>query len=200
MLLRRTLLLIATLASAFTLSGCAALQQTSAEVRSFGDWPAGRAPGTYAFERLPSQNQPGSTAAETEAMAAEALALAGFKPAATLAEADVVVSVGARVSRTDFSPWDDPIWGRWNAPLYAWRFGYPPRAYGHPMFIERRFEREVALLLRDRASGQPLFEARASNDGATVGSERNLQALFRAALTDFPKVDPKPRWVTVPSP
>ncbi len=197
---RRTLLLIAALASAITLSGCAALQQTSAEVRSFGEWPAGRAPGTYAFERLPSQNQPGSNAAETEAIAAEALALAGFKPAASMAQADVIVSVGARVTRTDISPWDDPIWGRWNAPLYAWRFGHPPRAYGQPWFIERRFEREVALLLRDRASGQPLFEARASNDGATVGSQSNLQALFRAALIDFPKVEPKPRWVTVPSP
>ncbi len=198
MLLRRTLL-VASATATLGLTGCAGLNKTSAEVRSFGEWPSGRAPGAYVFERLPSQSQPGSQAAEMEALAAVALDKAGFKPAADPTAADVVVSIGARVTRTDTSPWDDPLWLRWNAPLYAWRYGYAPRGFVNPLFTERRFEREVALLLRDKATGQPLFEARASNDGWTMGSDKNLRDLFTAALSDFPKAEPKPRWVTVQS-
>ena len=37
------------------LAGCASLNVLDAEVSSFSRWPAGRAPATYAFERLPSQ-------------------------------------------------------------------------------------------------------------------------------------------------
>ena len=38
----------------------------------------------------------------------------------TAAQADVIVQVGARVSRTEISPWDDPLWWRWGAAGY-WR-------------------------------------------------------------------------------
>jgi hypothetical protein len=61
------------------------------------------------------------------------------------------------------------------------------------------YEREVAVLLRDRASGKPLFEARASSDGYTQGAEL-LQAMFDAALKDFPATGLNPRSVTVPLP
>ena len=74
----------------------------------------------------------------------------------------------------------------------------PPRA--HPMFIERRYEREVGLLLRDRASGQALYEARASHDGATRGDDALIAALFEAALSDFPKANPQPHHVPVTLP
>ncbi|MBN8504986.1 MAG: DUF4136 domain-containing protein [Burkholderiales bacterium] len=189
---RRSLLLVPLVA---LLSGCAALNTVSPEVRSFGTWPAGRSPGSYAFERLPSQQQPLSRAPDWELLAAPALAKAGFQPAAAGAQADVIVSIGVRVSVSGEDPWLDPLWYRWNAPLYAWRFGMPPRA--HPMFIERRFEREVGLLLRDRASGQPLYEARASHDGATKGDDVLIAALFSAALSDFPAAKPQAHHVPV---
>lgn len=192
--IRRALLLVVPL----VLSGCAAFKTISPEVRSFGNWPAGRAPGSYAFERLPSQQDPLSRAAEWEAAAAPALAKAGFKPAANPAEADVIVSLGVRVGISDADPWADPLWYRWNAPLYTWRFGMPPRA--HPLFIERRYEREVGLLLRDRASGQPIYEARASHDGATRGDDTLMAALFEAALTGFPQANPKTRTVPITLP
>lgn len=198
MLLRRTLMLIA---PAALLSGCASFHQVSAEVSSFGEWPAGRAPGTYVFERLPSQQQAAERAAEAEALAAPALAQAGFRPAAAGAQPDVIVSIGARVSRTDHAPWDDPLWSRWHAPLRAYRLGlYPARPWGTPFPPEPRYEREVAVLLRDRATGQAIYEARASNDGATMGGEPLIRALFAAAMSDFPKTAPKARWVTVPLP
>ena len=56
---RRTmsLLLATALAAPLTLGlgGCAAMRSVSSEVSTFGEWPATRKPGTYAFERLPSQ-------------------------------------------------------------------------------------------------------------------------------------------------
>ena len=193
-MLRRALLLSA----ALLLSGCAALKTISPEVRSFGSWPEGRAPGTYAFERLPSQQQPLSRAAQWEQLAAPALAKAGFKLAADPTKADVIVALGVRVGISDADPWSDPLWHRWNAPLYAWRFGMPPRS--HPMFIERRYEREVGLLIRDRASGQAIYEARASHDGATRGDDALMGALFEAALTGFPKADPEARSIPIQLP
>lgn len=193
-MLRRALLLSA----ALLLSGCAALKTISPEVRSFGSWPEGRAPGTYAFERLPSQQQPLSRAAQWEQLAAPALAKAGFKLAADPTKADVIVALGVRVGISDADPWSDPLWHRWNAPLYAWRFGMPPRS--HPMFIERRYEREVGLLIRDRASGQAIYEARASHDGATRGDDALMGALFEAALTGFPKAHPEPRFIPIQLP
>lgn len=184
-MLRRTLLL----ASPLLFSACAALNTITPEVRSFGTWPSGRAAGTYAFERLPSQQQPLSRAAEWEQLAAPALAKAGFTLASNPAQAEVIVALGVRVSMSDSDPWSDPLWYRWHAPLYTWRLGMPPRA--HPLFIERRYAREVGVLLRDRASGQPLYEARASLDGATRGSDTLIAGLFQAALADFPKANPQ---------
>ena len=35
------------------------------------------------------------------------------------------------------------------------------------MYRSPRYDREVAVLIRDRASGKPLYEARASSDGIT---------------------------------
>ena len=64
-----------------------------------------------------------------------------------------------------------------------------------------RYEREVAVLIRDRATGKPLFEARASNEGntATAGSG-TLAAMFQAALMDFPRLGINPRQVVVTLP
>ena len=47
----RSLATVALLAAAALLSGCAGLRSVTAEVSSFGEWPADRKPATYAFER-----------------------------------------------------------------------------------------------------------------------------------------------------
>jgi hypothetical protein len=196
---RRTLL--AATAAVLALSGCAGLNTLTAEVSSFGEWPADRAPGTYAFERLPSQQ---ARAAETEALEAAArgaLARAGFKPVADGAAPDVLVQVGSRVGRSDV-PWADPFW--WRGGFGYWRpnpwFG-PRWGYSAQLDLSARYEREVALLLRDRASGKPLFEARASHESAsTTASGPTLAAMFSAALADFPKLGINPRSVSVTLP
>ena len=68
-------------------------------------------------------------------------------------------------------------------------------------FDTLRYEREVAVLVRDRASGKPLFEARASNEGNTASAGSNtLAAMFQAALMDFPHQGLNPRQVVVQLP
>ena len=84
--------------AAAMLAGCAALNTVTSEVATYGDGPAGRAPGRYVFERLPSQKVKAERSAELEAAAAPALAKAGFTPAADPAQADVVVQIGAHAA------------------------------------------------------------------------------------------------------
>lgn len=195
---RRHLGLAAVATAAAWLGGCAALNTLHSDVSSFGDWPAGRKPGSYAFERLPSQQARADVQDQLEAAARPALAAAGFASAAEGQVPDVVVQLGARITRTDISPWDDPLW--WRGGFGYWRYGpwVGPRwsIYGYADW--RRYEREVALLIRDRASGRPLYEARASTDGSSAGGLAVLQAMFSAALKDFPAVGPNPRVVGVP--
>ncbi|MEO8805099.1 MAG: DUF4136 domain-containing protein [Burkholderiaceae bacterium] len=198
----------ATAATAFALSGCAGIGALNSEVSTYGSWPAERKPSTYAFERLPSQQERADEQKLVEDAARGALAAAGFTPAATTGEAQVTVQVGARVGNYDRWPYADPFWrnvsvgyslgyhrgfgrGRWGLGLGAgyggWAGGPGPVGY----------EREVALLMRDQKTGQLLYEARASNNGASSAINPLLPAMFAAALRDFPAGGPNPRSVTV---
>jgi hypothetical protein len=196
---RRLLLRSSAGAAALVLmAGCASLGDWSAEVSTFGDWPAGRAPGSYAFERLPSQQAQVAAMQALEDAAAPALARAGFRPAAAGAEPDVLVQLGARVSRSDRSPWDDPLW--WHGGFGYWhRSPWRGPVWGVAWRTEpARYDREVAVLIRDRASGKPLFEARASSESFQSSAGPVLQPLFAAALMDFPRLGINPRNVVVP--
>lgn len=195
---RRLCLLAALGGPVGLLSACASLDTLVADVSSFGDWPAGRSPGRYAFERLPSQEAQAAEAEALERAAQAALAKAGFTPAAAGQEPDVLVQLGARFTRSLRSPWDDPIWwnggfgrlrrGPWVGPYWSlgWRMEPP------------RYEHEVAVLLRDRASGKPLYESRAASDSGGRADAPTVAALFQAALADFPRPAISPRNVSVP--
>jgi Domain of unknown function (DUF4136) len=197
---RRALLGLAA-AATLLLGGCAGLNTLTAEVSSFGEWPADRKPGSYAFERLPSQQARAAETDALEAAARDALAKAGFAPAATGTTPDVLVQVGARVGRSD-APWADPFW--WRGGFGAWRpnpWVGPRWGYSVQFDMSARYEREVAVLIRDRASGKPLFEARASHESAaSSASSATLAAMFTAALADFPKLGLNPRRVTATLP
>ena len=200
---RRLVLTAIGAASVLALAGCAGPNTLSADVSSYGNWPADRKPRTYAFDPLPSQQQNEEAAkrqATLEDAAKGALEKAGFKPAADLKSADVLVTLGARVTAYDPVPWDDPLWWRWRGRLYSPRYGYVgpgPWGWRQDPFFDRRYDRAVAVLLRDRASGEALFEAHSSNEGVTMGSDALLQPLFDAALAEFPKVNPKSHRVSV---
>jgi hypothetical protein len=184
--------LAATLAAAL-LASCAALHRLDNDVSAWSRWPADRRPASYAFERLPSQQAQPQAQQLLEDAARPAIEAAGFTPASDASRADVTIQVGARITATDRSPFDDPYW--WGPGLHrpyvfarggrvfwgpSWRYGWGPPVdtYG--------YEREIALLIRDRQTGQPLYEARATSDGFSPMAETALPAMFRAALHDFP--------------
>lgn len=192
------------LAAALAAGGCATLRSVHSEVTSYAQWPAERKPGSFAFERLPSQQARSDEQRQLEAAAARALQAAGFVPAAEGAAPDVRVQLGARVGRSA-TPWvDDRLYGPWGWPYargawwgpgggfglgLGWRFGDSPR-----------FDREVALLLRDGRTGTPLYETRAVSEGGGSFSPSLMAALFEAALRDFPQPPSGTRAVRVQLP
>jgi hypothetical protein len=203
---------IAALATAAALAGCASMNVVDASVASFGAWPAGATPGTYAFDRLPSQEKNPQRTQAIENAAAQALANAGFRPAVGGAKPAVMIQLGARTERFEQSPWDDPFW--WGGPR---RFGYrgwagygpygPWGPYGMHSGLWAPFPpqpdvylHEVALLIRDADTGKALYETRASTDGYSSGGDRMLAAMFDASMKDFPRAVDKAHTIRVPLP
>ena len=205
------------------LGGCASLRGIDSEVSTFSRWPAQRAPTSFAFDRLPSQQARPEQQQLLEDAARPALLKAGFTPATDPAQADVNVQLGARISPNERSPFDDPFW--WNGGLYrGYPYGYGGFGYGGnsgfggyggvgygrfgrpfwPDFGMRygspSYEREVAVLIRDRQTGTALYETRASNDGLSPMFGETLSAMFEAAMQGFPVADAAPRRVTVMPP
>jgi hypothetical protein len=186
----------AALIAVAALAGCAALYNLDADVSSYSRWPAGRAPSTYAFERLPSQQARPQQAQMLEDAARPALERSGLAAAPEGGIPDVTVQLGARITETDRSPFDDPFWygGRavWHRPFVYGRYGRPfwgpgwRRGMWDPSLDFPTYEREVAVLVRDKRSGDPLYEARAETQGPTSGVATILPAMFVAAMRDFP--------------
>jgi hypothetical protein len=177
------------------LAGCAAMNTLQAEIATYGEWPAGQAAGSYAFDRLPSQQAQPEQTARLEDAARPALERAGFREAAPGQAPQVLVQVASASSLADPVLWADPLW--WHG---GW--GYSRRVWTSPwwaadVYYDRRYDRQVALLIRDAATGKPLYEARASSEGSTTGSDAIRAALFEAAMVDFPRTGPNPRQVSV---
>jgi hypothetical protein len=213
------LLSLACLAAATLLAGCAGMHTLDTSVANFGAWPADVTPGTYAFERLPSQEANQARQQLVENAAASALATAGFTPAADGTKPAVTIQVGARIQHFEPSPWDDPFWwggpyhyrygygygygwygryGGWYGPWgpYGWHHGYwGPYAYPTDVYL-----REVALLIRDASTGKPLYETRASSDSYADGGDRLLAAMFDASMKDFPRTNDQAHNVRVELP
>jgi Domain of unknown function (DUF4136) len=180
------------------LGACATLRQVDSDVSTYSQWPTARKPATYAFERLPSQQARAEQQQRLEDAARGAVEAAGFTAATDANEADVSIQVGARVSPSERAIYDDPFW--WRGGLYGhWRRGYYSPYWGWGVHLApSNYEREVALLIRDRKSGQALYEARAVNSGGSSATSATLlSAMFAAALKDFPHVGVNPRRVSI---
>ena len=184
-------------AAAALATGCATVNTISSEVSSFGEWPAARAPGTYAFERLPSQEARADNQTVLENAARGAIESAGFKPATDPARADVLVQLGARTTQQYRGPYEDPFWPRW---YLGYGRGFYWGLNAHWSAPSSRYDREVAVLLRDRASGKTLYETRAVNTGYAGADMTLLTAMFDAAMKDFPKPAVSPRRVDITLP
>ena len=114
---------LAALIAGIALSGCASLHNVDVDVSSFSRWPAERGAATYAFERLPSQQANPQQAQMLEDTARPAIEGAGLVAAPEGGAADVTVQVGARITETALSPYDDPFW---YGGMYPW-----PRPFGY---------------------------------------------------------------------
>lgn len=194
---RRLLILAAGAAGAAALAGCTTLNAARVEVRSFGTWPADRKPGgTFVFDRLPSQQGSADRQSRLEDAALPALRAAGFTPAADKASAQVLVQLSAQsvqvrgegYSGTSVYMRSDWFWAR-HGGFWGPGFGleYQPALY----------EQRVAVLVRDRKTGDVLHEA--SGGMATYGAvESNWPVLFEAVLKDFPGPAISPRVVVIP--
>jgi len=93
-------LTLAALAGVALLAGCTRLHTVDA---TFGTSPPDAVPGTYAFDRLPSQE----------------LAAAGFRLAADGTQPSVLVQIGMRAARLEQVPRYGELW--FNGPR---RYGY----------------------------------------------------------------------------
>jgi hypothetical protein len=194
--------LLTAAAVVLALSGCAAFNNLSNEVSTYGAWPAERKPASFVFERLPSQQEHPERRQQLEDAARGALEAAGFRAAADPNDAQYLMQVGARVTNND--PWiyNDPLFWRGGFRHGPWRYGrgyWGPGwgwGWGGAPYDTPSFEREVALLIRDRRTGQLLYEARANNSGPSASIGYLLPAMFEAALKDFPAISPTPRSVT----
>jgi hypothetical protein len=195
----RTLTSLTALTLAVALAGCASLNTVQADLSTWGDWPAARAPGSYAFDRLPSQAARPDETGRLEQAARPALEAAGFTPVAEGATPDVLVQVAARTTRTGPDLWRDPLWWRGGYSL-KYRAWVGPPWHVDPFFDTPRYERQVALLLRDGATGKPLYEARVASEGSTTGGDGLLSAMFQGALADFPRNGINPRTIDVTLP
>lgn len=185
------------------LGGCAGITAINSQVSSYGQWPAGRQPGSYVFERLPSQQTRAEVQDKLEAAAQSSLAAVGFEPAKEPAQADVTVQVAAQVlvaSRPRYDPfWPYGPWGR--GGLAGWWGGRGQGGLSMSFSMEPPYaQMQVDVLIRDRRNNQVLYETHAKLDRVGAADERLYPYLFEAALKDFPHQAVSPRMVTVEIP
>ena len=186
------------------LTGCASVRLLDTQVLALAQVPPGlQLQGArYRFERLPSQaSNPEAGLAEQQAE--QALAAVGLVRDDAAAQLSVLVGfVGTRFLA---DPWGRPIGpgGPWGSVSIShgghWGGGvgvglgmrFPPPTY---------FRREVSLVLRDLASGQVVYETRASHEGPWGDSLPIFGVLFKAALANFPNPPAGPQRVNIELP
>jgi hypothetical protein len=219
------------LAVTLGLLGCAAPTSLTSQVVSHGQWGAQRPPGTFVYERLPSQ-QAGADGqarqAELEQATLPALLKAGFVPVADAPQAVYGVQLSAQV-RVERQPWHrhdpywDPLWGPLWGPFWG-PYPYPgpnpglymrpypgapglrgvPPPYGPgwmgpmPAPPPPRARMQLDVLVRERATGQVLYEAHARHDRLGSADNRLWPALAAAALAHFPATQSEPVDIEVP--
>lgn len=194
--------LLAGAAALAALSGCSTTGKVVIDVSSQGSWPASRKPGSYAIERLPSQQAHAAEQDRIEAAALQAIEAAGFTRAAAPEQAELLIQIGALVfevvRRDPFASsfhWRNDWW--FYGPRRPSFYG-PPYGYGHVSNF-KDYQREAGILIRDRVSQQIVYETRATHLGRW-SSESLLLALFEAAMKDFPMRALNPRSVVVTLP
>ena len=115
--------LITAAALALLLGGCATFNNLNNDVSTYGPWPADRTPGSYVFERLPSQQAHPERRQMLEDAARGALEARGFRAVADPNGAQYLMQVGARVTSNDPWSYNDPLFWRGS---FRYGYGYGP--------------------------------------------------------------------------
>lgn len=191
---------VAAAVSMVVLSGCASMNSVTSDVTSYSQWSPERKPSSFTFERLPSQQAQPEQQDRLEQAARRPLEDAGFTEATDSSAAAYSVQLASRLNMYDRYAGYPPYYDR-----YGFYGGYGGRLWGPGVGLGMRFdtpwyEREVSVLIRDHKTGQSVYETRARNDGTSSGSPEVLQAMFAAALKDFPQPAVNPRRITVETP
>lgn len=199
------------LAASALLGGCASVYLVDNQVRSYATWGAAGSPApgqTFRFERLPSQNEGRRATAQDvlETPVRQTLEQWGLKPAVPGdASARWSVQVSARTVRHPRAPWEEP----WPAgPFGLWGQGHVVTADGRAVFVPMMsmrmdipyFEREIAIVVRDAASGRVAYETHAAHDGRWNDSPALWAAMAQAALRGFPQPPAGVRQVNIEVP
>lgn len=181
------------------LAGCSTVRLVESDVRSYTQWPASRQPGTFTFERLPSQQANAEAQAKIERLALPALEKAGFR-LAEQGRGEVTIQVGLGQTYYDRAPWDDPYpWHPWGGLYYGrglrpgWGMGLS-WSMPSPYYVF-----DAAVLIRDAKTQQVLYESHARHDGRWADDPIRA-ALFEAAMKDFPLPAVNPRRVRIEIP
>ncbi|MBH1988174.1 MAG: DUF4136 domain-containing protein [Burkholderiales bacterium] len=192
------------------LGGCAATSVIS-QVTSFGPWPEGRQPGTYTFERLPSQQLRADDQLKLEGAAQPALQARGFRLVDSPERAELRVQLDASVRtepRYRHEPggapyFVHPVHGapyHWRPGLGGW-WGTAGSGLSLSLALEPPWVTlEVRLIIRDQRDGRVLYETHAAHDRVGAVDEAALPYIFEAALDGFPVPPTGRRVVTVPLP
>lgn len=172
-----TLILMSLLA--WLLGGCASSRILDAEVQSFTSVQTASVPASYQFERLPSQ-QDNPLQKQLETLAEPVLAQAGLTQHGT--EARYSVTLGLRVDTIQRYPYQPSR----QFGILTTEPGIPWHA-GLALSMEPPWYRHtVHILLRERASAQPVFESTASYEGPWSDTMQLFTPLLQAALHHFP--------------
>lgn len=203
--LGKWLRLSAALGLLLALSGCAGVYRVDNQVESFAQWREGAAPAsapqaipaapqTYRFERLPSQSAGASGASQDalEQWAQNALLPFGWSRAASADQTAWRVQVSGISTQLPYSPWERP----WERDDFDWMGQvWVGMGVGHGQVmvnpwamhnVRPYYQRQVALVIRDAASGRVVYETRANHDGRWNSTPSLWQAMMSAALTGFP--------------
>ena len=194
------LFLIAT--SLWLMTGCAGVRLVDTDVTAFPKWTAAPpGPGTaYRFERLPSQQNPAAQQDAVEAQARSALAKVGMELNLAVARYSVQVMATTQIIERGY-PGYDSVFGGPGVFLGGGNRGVGfglsfPLRFPEPTY----FKREVALLMRELATQQVVFETRAFHDGVWSDSQAVFPAMMEAALRGFPEPPPGTRRINVEIP
>jgi len=155
---------------AAVLSGCASQLVVESVVQAQATWASAPQNARWRFERLPSQQAQPELQSRYEGMVAPLLERAGWQRDEQ--NPSHLVQVLLRSSAWQLLPWPG-------------HFGFWHRL--RPPFVERtQYLREVVVLIRERQSGQIVYEAHANHDSLWPDSDAQWSAMLTAAMHGFP--------------